>query len=298
MNALCGFMEQGSSSQIPSLTELCFGLETWQALLGIFFARSQCNKSGPMKQVLKTLFSLWTRNPDTSIKTQVVQFGTQGSLEVIMSEEHSASGKPALQFLDKFLTKGAITASYVVSSPGVITQDGMAGRNAANVSQTHDTVPGMEARFPSENKLRGCVFNLLRWVEYDDTAAAAGRLLCALIKALLDEDVSGRDLVLPTCMDSIKQLVRWNSVTIQHLMHHVLPGLFRLNQKYTCDFLNSMPLLDLVQGDIGELSDSDLEICLLWVQVAEEMGLPISLSKLIIVDAREGPIQLTYLSLD
>jgi len=270
MNALCGYLEQGCVSSIPNVRTLCFDFSTWRAVFELFIRRSESNKPKPMRQLLLALMNIRARNPDEGVRAAAKQFASRRTIDLIIRAVECSWGKPAFQILEYFLSKAILNASEIVNLVAVYSASRTPQRIPAS-SHSKSNIDKKQAFSSTEaSSAQEFISRILSWMRYPDTASAAGRFISIFVKSL--QAHSGEIAIdvgseLSICMDPIKQALKEQPDLLNAIRKHVLPDLFRLQPKDTLVFIRSMPLLDLSQGNTGRLSDADIEMCMLSVEV-------------------------------
>jgi len=274
MNALCGYLEQGCVSSIPSVRTLCFDSHTWRAVLDLFIRRSETNKPKPMRQLLLTLMNIRAKNPDQGVKAAAKQFALIRTIDLIISAAECSWGKPAFQILEYLLSKAIVKASEIANLVAVYSASRTTQRIPASSYSKSNIDKSQAFGSTGASSVEEFISRVLSWIRYPDTASAAGRLISIFVKSL--QSYSGEVAIdvgseLSICMAPIKQALMEQPDLLNAIRKHVLPDLFRLQPKDTSFLIQSMPLLKLSQGDIGRLSDADIEMCLLSMEVIGEI---------------------------
>ena len=244
-------------------------------MFDLYLRRSESNKPKPMRQVLLTLMSLRSKNPDQGVQICETEYASRKAVELISDEVECSSAKPAFQVLEHFLSKAILTASEIVTLVMGDQSTRTIQRSQTVTYSTHDVFPPEKSDPVWASQVRRFISDILSWIRYPDTAAAAGRLISILVKSLQSgshEDTNDATSQLSMCMDLVKKALKEHPDLLNAIRNHVLPGLFRLEPKDTLGLLQSMPLFELSQGNIGKLSDADIEVCLVSVEVAEGFG--------------------------
>ena len=277
MNALCGYIEQGCISAIPSFSQKCFSLTTWKEICNLFFERSENNKPKPMRQVLLTLMHMRSQNPDQKARACETEYASSKAIDIITCGVACSSGKPAFQILEHFLSKGTITALEALS---LIKDDQSIpqSRHSSKAFHGGSNADPLGRSDPAwANQMQSFISDILSWIHYPDTAAAAGRLLSTFLTSLQlfpQEHALNKGSGLSMCIDIAKQTLKEHADWFEPMKSYVIPGLFATQPHGTLALLQSMPLLELSEGSVGKLSDADIEICMLSVEVAEALAIP------------------------
>ena len=277
MNALCGYIEQGCVSSIPSFSQKCFGLTTWKEICNLFFERSENNKPKPMRQVLLTLMHMRSQNLDQRTRACETKYASSKAIDIITCGVGCSSGKPAFQILEHFLSKGVITALQALS----LVKDAQSTPQSRHSPKAFHEGPNADPLGKSDpawaHQVQRFISDILSWVHYPDTAAAAGRLLSVFLTSLQrfpQEHALNKGSGLSLCIDIVKQTLKEHPDWFEPMKNYVMPTLFATQPHDTLALLQSMPLLELIEGNIGKLSDADIEICMLLVEVAEDSSIP------------------------
>lgn len=275
MNSLCGYLEQGCVSSVPCVRSLCFDFHTWRAVLDIFIRRSESNKPKPMRQLLLTIMNIRAKTPDEGVRAAAKQFASMRAIDLIISAVECSWGKPALQVLEYLLSKAILKASDIVDLVAAYS-DARTPQQTPASSQSRLNVDESQALGSTGiSSVQEFILRVLSWLRYPDTASAAGRLISVFVKSL--QDHSGDVAInvasgLSICIDPIKQALKQQPELLNAIRKHVLPDLFRLQPKDTLVFVQSMPLLELSQGDTSKLSDAEIEMCMLSVEIISDIG--------------------------
>ena len=270
INALCGYLEQGCVSSIPNVRTLCFDFDTWQSVFELFIRRSESNKPKPMRQLLLTLMNIRAMNPDESVRAAAKQLASKRTIDLIIREAECSWGKPAFQILEYFLSKAILKASEIVDLVAVYSGSRIPQRIPASSHSKSNIGESQACNATKALAAQEFISRILSWIRYPDTASAAGRLISIFVKSLqahskeLAIDVGSE---LSICMDPIKKALKEQPDLLNAIRKHVLPDLFQLQSKDTLAFIQSMPLQDLSQGNTSRLSDADIEMYLLSVEV-------------------------------
>ena len=119
---------------------------------------------------------------------------------------------------------------------------------------------------------------VLDWVQYPDCAPAVGRFLPVFFKSLEESHSASavhtsREGVLPLWVYPVKQTLERNQELMEVFEIHILPGLLRLGPADVEAFLTILPFESIQRGDIRSSNISDIHLCLLVAQIAEDSSL-------------------------
>lgn len=228
-----------------------------------------------MKQLLMTLMNIRAKIPDEGVRDAAKQFASMRAIELIISAVECSWGKPAFQVLEYLLSKAILKASDIVDLVVAYSDARTPLRVPASSHSKVDIDCSQAFSSTSISSVQEFISRVLSWIRYPDTASAAGRLISIFVKSLQD---SSGDIAINVasgfsiCIDPIRKALKQQPELLNAIRKHVLPDLFRLQPKDTLVFVQSMPLLELSQGDTGELSDADIEMCILSVEVVGDIG--------------------------
>lgn len=110
LNALCGFIEQCSSSSIPELRNISFTPTAWIKAFDIFLERSERHKAKPMRRLLLKITDILSKHSQDDAKRLLTEYAVSRAIGAICTHQDIASVKPAIQALEHLIHKGVITA--------------------------------------------------------------------------------------------------------------------------------------------------------------------------------------------
>ena len=270
---LSGFLEQGCTSSDPWLRKLCFCLETWVEMYDVFLARSQNNKSKPMKRMLLTLSKLLIQNPDKSARESLKEHVISTTTRLICDNGDFHSVKPAFLFLDHLLAKRIVPASSVIIklSKGFVMQGKFCqyGSDFEEVKASNDLSLSRSEWIHMIETFVSCV---LKWVQYPDISLVGGRLLASFFKSLqiCDRESSlirslGKDPSL--WVKPIMKALDFEPSLLEILESHVLPGLLRLDFDGEKPFLDKALRKDLKNENVKKYSVPEIQLYLLAIKI-------------------------------
>lgn len=272
LNALCGFLEQCSTSSDYRIKALSHKAETWTRAFNIFITKSENNKSKPLRGLLLTLGRLIATHPVDAEKDLLIGTATCTASRAIRKKHDTADVKPAIQVLEHFLTKDLISAAEIaqIKKP----EDLRISRNASvnEDNQSHDTQQGQVNQSVQEFAL-----SALEWVQYPD-CAPVGRFLPVFFNSLEESQSNSavhasKEAVRPLWISPVKQYLERHQGLLEVFGIHVLPGLLRLGPTHANAFLKLLPFENIQRGNIGSSSIPDIQLCLLVAKTAEDPGL-------------------------
>ncbi|KAL8825138.1 MAG: hypothetical protein Q9191_004596 [Dirinaria sp. TL-2023a] len=221
-----------------------------------------------------------SENPDPHVKIVEIEFASTQAARIICSADQTASVKFAFQTLEYVLSNCLISALDVVhlvariqtkqvdSSPQVIQS---APRDQHGVLLESDAVDSALTEV-----FQSFIDDVLIWLHYPDTAAAAGRLASTFIKSLrssLPGEARMSTSPLSICMKSLISLLNEQPHMRSAVKSSVLPDLLRLHRVEVMAMLEPMRLLNMSYISTEPMSNAEIELRLLAAEVAEDLGL-------------------------
>ena len=273
LNALCGFLEQCSSSSEYRIQALSHKAETWTRAFNIFITKPDNNKSKPLRGLLLTLGRLVATHPVDEDKDLLIGTAICTATRAIRKKHDTADVKPAIQVLEHFLTKDLISAAEItqIKKPEELRNS----RNATvnEVKQSHDTRQGQV-----NQSVQVFALSALEWVQYPDCAPAVGRFLPVFFNSVEESQSNSavhtsKDAVRPLWISPVKEYLERHQGLLEVFGIHVLPGLLRLGPTHANAFLKLLPFENIQRGNIGSSSIPDIQLCLLVAKTAEDPGL-------------------------
>ena len=273
-SSLYTFLDLGIDSSDQQLRGLCFASETWIEVYELFLARSQDNKSKPMKQVLLTLTNVWTKNPIEAVRHFLLRNVVSTTVAIICNYHEVPSIKPAFQVLEHFISKSIVCASEIVLH---------LARTSTSLERREPPVQELDSyslAFISQQVqisiIERFVSAVLAWVRYPDIAPIGGRLLVAFFKSLQacfarQNEVSFLEKIVPLWVKPVIGLLDQEPSLIESFEYHILPGLLALSNPGELPFLNKALLHDLRNGNAEKYSTVEIQCCLLALKLCRQM---------------------------
>jgi hypothetical protein len=270
-NCLHAFLEQGIASSVPEIRAMCFAPKTWTEIFALFLATWQNSKSKPMKQVMFTLAKVLSRNIDEKTRNSLKNHVIITTVSIIRQPSGTFSIKPVFQVLEHFIQKGIIDASDLV-----LQYLGRLFRVEESVLIEVAEPTLLDASIENAQSISALhvetfISNVLDWVRYPDMASVAGGLLVVLCRSLQKHPcINARTYYyaqpLPLWAAPIKRALQREPDLLEIYGLYILPGLLRICPSETKDFLDTLPLEELMQGKARDLPIIDIEISLLTLR--------------------------------
>ena len=296
-NALCGFLEKGFTSLNIELRDRCSHATVWNRTVTVYLEKSGHAKAKPMRQILVTLAKLLNQRQLIDGETGTVfdenvdivrKKVISRCLTCIYSGDDLACVKAAMNILEMFLNKKVTNIPTMIEvfyfsheSAGIIgvpvTSTTPLNTNSSLSDPTKSSLNRFVTTFVSQ---------VLHWIRYPDFGPAVGHLLKGIFESLHDhasrsKSASEEIPPPPQWAESIRQLLRNRPDLLEVVGHYVLPDLLCLDMCETTSFICSLPFDDLMGGMLSSLREEDIRLCLLVVQLAENLSLSKPLSKLV-----------------
>jgi hypothetical protein len=274
LNALCGFIEQCSSSSLPELRDIAFTPTPWTKAFDIFLTRSERHKSKPVRRLLLALTDSLLKQPQEATRKLLTRHAVSHAVVAICKQQGIANIKSAIQGLEHLTHKGVVTAVEIV---GFVTPRFENTRAIEDFSST--SLADREARTLTNSDaqwirlVQKFTLSVLGWVQYPDCAPAAGRFLATFFTSLnADKDDPAKlifkEQELPLWISPVKEALERHPELFEAFEYHILPGLLHLSPNDTSAFLSTLRLDEIARGDAGSSTIADLHLCILVAKVA------------------------------
>ena len=273
MNALCGLIEQCSSSSEYHVQRLPYNQETWTRAFNIYLTQSDNNKSKPLRRLLLTLTRLILKRPVSTENNLLLGIATCTATRAIRKQDEFANIKPAIQALQHFIKTGLMSAAEIaqIKKPEEL-----------ELSRIEPMKTNGENSYPQQQQIDQSIQNFalsaLEWIQYPDCAPAIGRFLTVFFRPL--EESHSHDAVrasidgaMPLWVSPVKHTLERHQGLWDVFEIHILPGLLRLGPADVEAFLKTLPFESIQHGNIGFSSVSDIQLCLLVAKTAKDSNL-------------------------
>ncbi|KAL9102416.1 MAG: hypothetical protein Q9163_002437 [Psora crenata] len=264
LNALCGLLDQYSTSADPQVRLLALNRETWMRAFHIILERSQNHHAKLSRRLLATLTLLLKRQANGTDRAALAEEACACSINAIFTQGDTAYVKLAIQVLEHFLRKHIIWASSMVV---------LASRAPKGISQV------IAARQCKTAAAQSFILKVLEWLEYPDCVPAISRFLPVFVTSFEKERCAeshaprngriGYDL--PVWIAPVKLYHEKHPSFLETLGNQVLPHLLRLGERHLKAFLDTLPLHKGWRAGSESCSEADLLFHLLAAKVG--MGL-------------------------
>ncbi len=267
LNSLCGFLERCGTSSAFQLRDLCSEASLWAQAFEIFLQKSESNKAKPVRRLLLTLTTLLSKCSTEKEVCTLTQYVVNVTARAIRKQERISSIKPAIQALEHFIQQRLVNAYEILS---------IATRQARKIQALQASMASGLVVFdlpPAQwiDLIDDFVFYVLDWVQYPDCAPAVGRFLPTLFKSLHADKkkrpTRASSSQQPLWIYPVKQALRRRPGLLEVYENHILPGLLRLGAANTNAFLETLPVDEILHGNVGEHEVADIQLCLLIARI-------------------------------
>lgn len=256
---------------VGDLKDICFDLDTWKSVLGVFLRRWDDNKPKPMRMLLRSLSHLISRDPIRERRLAKKDYAVHKSLAMIIDQNESVSVKLAFQVLDHLLSKDLVDAADILCAYAIY--DGV--QTSASPIDSPHRPHSSEATDLSNPKWKqhghDFVLAIFNWILCSDIAADAGRLVGRVAQSFHVLSNATSESNRPIWASPVQRFIQKHPEYLDAITNHVLPVLLKTGHDDALIFLQSLPWESLRNGDSGGLSDADIVLCLSTANFAAEV---------------------------
>lgn len=293
-NAVSAFLDCGINSRYEATRRLALSRQTWLAVFEVYMNRFDEAKSKSMMQVLYSLVNILKHDEADMqpIRSQAID-ATIGSLILRGSRSQL---KASMLCIEVLMRKNVIRPTEFIA----LTEDWL----AQNVQKwTHllqedckalsVDVSQVSAKPRDKNshawavEAAGKIFvlGLVSWGRHLDFASAAGSALGAFFQSIQISSHEGNtqaQILAPTWVAPVRHVMLQNMGALETMSNQILYPLCKVDPSGFKCFMNTLPLKNVVTGD---MTDATLpELCLLFsaLQIAKKIGVVHEDCKLIV----------------
>lgn len=277
LNALCGFLDQCSSSSIGQCRALAFDPQTWREAFKLFVTRSESNKAKPSRRLLVTLTGLLLQQPEEDVKCSLIHRSLSIAVGAICKKGGTAPIKPAVQILEELLSKGLVSSYDIVYST---TKEFVSLDEKAWSYRAAEEEKAEPSGMTWNRSVEAFTSSMLEWVIHPDCAPAVSKFLPRFFRSLQvhDNEESSQNIVSsardpPLWIKPVKETLERNPGLLETFGNYVLPGLLSLSDSDALAFLQTLPIEDIRNGYTGSHSEADIHLCLLTAKNSAALGL-------------------------
>lgn len=268
-NALCAFLDRGASSHLPSVHGLCLSMTVWNRLFTIYLRESQDQQLKLTRKTLTTLVRLLGKPMSSSDgapqkhSSALLDSATSRCLSFIYAFEDFSCVKPAMLFLEQLLSKRILTTSSLLISSAAAEANAMA--RAPKMVPPRPLVDLEKAILD----FSGTIFH---WTLHSEVGSSAGKLLVSFFQTIKSEPVFGHleSSTSPIWLRPFRDSISRYPEMLEPLEHYVVPSLLQMSTSDTLAFLRSLPLENLLRGDVSRVREEDIRLCLMTIKTLGE----------------------------
>ena len=279
-NALCGFLDAASGSNIPQVRLVTLNPAIWSRLLSFYFDRYQDASPRSTRQLLSTMTKLIRVHQDTNVGTSkwAEDVGSK-CIRSISSYSDLSSLKPSILCLEDLLSKNLIPWIEFLELLGTAQQE------LSLVSVTTSPTSFRDQRSPNL-ALHQVIADILRWCKYADVASIAGRLL-KLFFAKDKHEIGLLKLAAekhePIWLPPLLTVARDDFTEAEKLGRHILPQLLANDEENLIYLIQQFPIRQLLSGTSGGIKEVDIRFSISLISIMRAMKLSTAIGKSIIL---------------
>ena len=184
-------------------------------------------------------------------------------LSFIHAFEDFSCVKPSMLFLDQLLSKRLKTASSLLALSA-------AAEASARVDAPKD-LP-LEHSLDWDHDILEFSGTLLRWTLHSNIGSSAGKLLVSFFQRVMNEPVIGllEKSTPPIWLRPLRDFVGKHPDSLKPLERYVVPDLLQMSPSDTSEFLHSLPLKTLLHGNVSQVREEDIRLCLVTIKTLGE----------------------------
>lgn len=272
LNALCGFLEQCSTSPEPRIRNFSYGMETWTRAFDIYLTKSENKKPKPLRRLLLTLARLVTKHP-VNIDKELLLGNAICTATKAIRKKHDSDIKPAIQALEHFLNRDLISAAEIAQ---ITKPEDLGLFRMRSMDKEYQNTDSQQQRI--KQSVQKFALSVLEWIQYPDCAPAAGRFLHVFFKSHQESPYgdavhASDEGIPPLWIIPVRQFLERYQGHSEVFEIHILPDLLRLGSTDVKAFLKTLPFESIQRGETGSSNILDIQLCLLVAKTAEESTL-------------------------
>ena len=264
-DALYGLLEQVTVLPSKALRDECLGVATLTATLAVYLNRAGEAQAKPLRKVLRITGDILSKDVGSKVNELVIENSLCSCLALLSVHEDTSGVKAAMNILDMFLKKHIIDLEHLL--------DIASGYWPIDKARHRIQLPPKPS--DTDKRISQLVTQLMQWLHDTDTAPAAGRVVITVFDLLQGSAHSTKSSLTtsPTLwMVPILDAVHKDPSLIDHLEHHLLPGLLRLRHASTYEVLQDLSVHQVKARRTGNMSAEDIRLCLVVMSGMEDLG--------------------------
>ncbi|PLB40291.1 THADA/TRM732 family protein [Aspergillus candidus] len=276
-NALSSFLDTAAISKCPETKQLALSLETWVAVYEILLTRYKDAKPKPMKQVLDSLMGLLIKNPDDNVKSSIRSYAVHATLPSIITGEPRSRTKACFLSLEVMLRKNALSPMELVSAAEIWllkNHERWTPLYQVNCSALSMDIPKFLAGSEDDPKTVATeilALGFLTQAKTSDLATGSGATMAVFFQKLR---ASTPDSNLASAwVKPVRHVVLHNMDILEMMSTYILDPLFNVDAIGFRNFLETLPIKNLLTGDMSDAPKDDLTLLFASLQMAKKNGL-------------------------
>lgn len=248
----------------------------------IFLTRYKDAKPKPMKQVLDSLMGLLIKNPDDNVKVSIRSYAVHATLPSIITGEPRSRIKASLLSLEVLLRKNALSPMELVSAAEswlLKNHERWSPLYQVNCSAlsidipkflggSEGVTPGSDAKTVATEIL---ALGFLMQAKTSDLATGSGATMAVFFQKLR---ASNPDSNLASAwVKPVRHVVLHNLDILEMTSTYILDPLFNVDATGFRVFLETLPIQNLLTGDMSGAPTDDLTLLFASLQMAKKNGL-------------------------
>ena len=253
-------------------------LDTWVAVYEIFLTRYKDAKPKPMKQVLDSLMGLLIKNPDDNAKSSIRSYAVHATLPCIITGEPRSRIKACLLSLEVMLRKNALSPIELVSAAEtwlLKNHERWTPLYQVNCSALSIDLPKFLAGSGSDPKTVATeilTLGFLTQAKTSDLATGSGATMAVFFQKLRASSPDSSNLA-SAWVKPVRHIVLHNLDILEMTSTYILDPLFNIDAIGFRDFLETLPIQNLLTGDMSDAPKDDLTLLFASLQMAKKNGL-------------------------
>ena len=270
-NALSACLDWATHKGHHEIRSLVFSGSTFRACLDVYYERAETTKSKPLKQLLISITNLLSRNPQPELQERLRNDALSQAQDEVLNEADTTTVRSALQVIDCFLHKELVTSSNLLFLFG----DGAKEVDAADRPDDGEASGKISTHGRSA---QGFVFACIEWLAYPNVAPIASRLISSLLSKL---PLSHTSAIGSHTHDyfgtqgwfaAIKEFLAKKPELLDVFDDNLLEKIIQSNDRSLSQILESLPITQIIRGEIRDLGDTDLYLSLICLRQGFRLG--------------------------
>ena len=263
-NALSAFFDWAIRKGDPDVRALVFSEATFRAGLEAYFQKAETVKAKPLKQLLSSLLSLISRNPNTEVQKLLKTFAVLEAITSIYSRGDISVVKSSMQILEFMLQQSLVSSCDVFAT----------WRDISSARDDSRLGDGNDASLYSDEyqSAREFIFACLEFLSYPNVASVVSRLVSSLIAFSQTGTITGNEKGIEVqynglhWFDTIKGRLVTRPDLFDAFEENVLPALLKSNILSRRDIIKALNLQMIEHGDLQNLDHAEIHLALICIR--------------------------------